>query len=103
MRGDSGAMDPSTRRVLRFGGVFILAATAVTYVIYGIVGQWPSGAPWIEITMVGLAITFLLPPRDQKRPAIRAFSWLALTAALGSAIVALVLSLKGLVLSLKGL
>jgi hypothetical protein len=97
MRGESGAMDPSTRRFLRFTGVFGLAATAIMYGTTPLIGgQWPSGAPWSGITMAGLSITLLLPPREQKRPAIRAFSWLALTAALGSSIVALVLFLKGL-------
>jgi hypothetical protein len=89
-------MDPSTRRLQRFTGVLILGILAVMYgstLLWG--GVWPSGTPWSAICLTGLAITFLLaPPGDLKGPGMRALFWVALSSALVSSIVALILWLR---------
>ena len=90
-------ISPSVRRFQRYTGVFVLGVVLLTYgstLVTG--GNWPRGDPWTGIGMTALGIGFLVgPPREQERPFMRAFAWIAIGIALVSSIVAMVIFLRG--------
>jgi hypothetical protein len=94
---EKGGLSPSVRRVQCFVGIFMLAVVLVTQASTLTGGKWPSGAPWNEITLTALGISFIVGgPREQRGPFMRAVSWLVIAIALVSSIVALRVFLRRL-------